>query len=140
MPAEPPDFRPLTSERTMYRFVHVADREDPAIRIDFLGDRDSYAARGAEYRPLPREIEFPELQDTVSFHESAAFMRARYAEIRERVAPRPVKLGDFLAEVTLRPGQGFEVEDLGEEGGHILLRGDPDRLVAAIGPIEPLAH
>lgn len=50
-----------------------------------------------------------------------------------------VRAGYYIAEVLLRPGHGFEVEDLGEEDEHLTIWGDPDALASAVIEIYPAA-
>jgi len=126
---------------TVYRFVHTDDLSDPELRNEFLGDRESWELRGKNYDPTDREIEFPILQEGMSVWGSREFMQARWARISARAAARgdAVEIGDFIADVNLVPGQGCHIEDLGEEGQHMTLWGDPDRLVQVVQPITPAA-
>ncbi|MEN3282521.1 MAG: hypothetical protein V7607_3661 [Solirubrobacteraceae bacterium] len=50
---------------------------------------------------------------------------------------QPVRAGDFIAELVLRPGSDAELEDLGEIDEHLTVWGDPDALVAAVTAIYP---
>jgi hypothetical protein len=141
MPSQPLDRRSVDQQRTVYRFVRTADREDPDLRNDFHSDRARAALEGAEYIPVDREAEFPELQDSMSVFGSPEPMRERWSRISARAAAKgqTVKLGDFIAELNLEPGEDCWIEDLGEEDQHMHLWGDPDRLASAVVIIEPAA-
>ncbi len=48
-----------------------------------------------------------------------------------------VKAGRFVAEVLLTPGNGFDIEDLGEPDEHLTIWGAPERLANAVQHIYP---
>jgi hypothetical protein len=65
---------------------------------------------------------------------SLAAARAVWLRISEAARERgqPVMLGDYIAEVDLRPSCGFSLEDLGEPDEHLTVWGEPEQLVASV--------
>jgi hypothetical protein len=65
--------------------------------------------------------------------------RERWRDMEQIALAReqPVRAGYFIAELLLRPGSEFELEDLGEVDEHLTVWGDPDALVAAVTAIYP---
>jgi hypothetical protein len=117
----------------VYRFVHAAELDDPALRNDFLSDRESGK------RPFAREKAIPELQEGMSMFGSLDAARERWRDMAEIALSRdqPVRAGYFIAELLLRPRSEIDLEDLGEVDEHLTIWGDPDTLVAAISAIYP---
>jgi hypothetical protein len=112
----------------VFRFVHVADRDDPALRDQFLSDRENGLTPF-----FRRERRYPELLDGMSAYESEQAAYLRWARCRDIAAARnePMQVGEYIAEVELEPGMGFDIEDLREPDGHLTIWGDPDRLAQA---------
>jgi hypothetical protein len=117
----------------VYRFAKVGAADDPALRDDFLSDRDSGK------RPLRREKAYPELRDGMSTFGSLEAARVVWRVIHDaaRLRGQEVELGRYIAEVNLEPNSGFDVEDLHEPDEHLTIWGEPDRLVAAVRRIYP---
>jgi hypothetical protein len=132
-PPQPLDRRPVSEEMTAYRFVHVESVDDPAPVEDFLSDRETGK------RPLAREKAYPELQDGMSMYGSLEAARAVWQDVYEAVTARgqEVRLGDYVAEVVLTPGNGYDYEDLGEPDEHLTIWGDPASLADAVDRIYP---
>lgn len=119
----------------MYRFTRCASKNDPHLREDFLSDRESGK------RPAARERAIPELQDGMSTFGSLAAAQARWLDLREFASARgeAVRAGYYIAEVVLRPGIGFELEDLDEVDEHLMVWGDADDLTGSVIEIYPAA-
>lgn len=135
MPIEPLDRKPITARRCVYRFVHTANPNDPSLLVEFRSDRVAGKSPGR------REKEHPELQDGMSTYGSLGAARARWAMIEKAARKRgqPVRIGDYVAEVELLPGQGFFVEDLHRPDEHLTTWGDPAGLASAVARIYPAA-
>ena len=118
----------MLEPRRVYRFVHVAELTDPALRDQFLADREN--GMTPFFR---REKLYPELLDGMSAYGSAQAAERRWAECRDIARQRnePMRVGEYVAEVELTPNQDVDVEDLGEPDEHLTIWGDPDRLCAA---------
>jgi hypothetical protein len=131
IPHPPLDRRPVAEERRVYRFVHAAELGDPSLRDDCLSDRETGK------RPFAREKAIPELQDGMSMFASLAAARSVWRDMEQIAIARgqPVRAGDFIAELVLRPGSDVELEDLGEVDEHLTVWGDPDTLVDAISAV-----
>jgi hypothetical protein len=79
-----------------------------------------------------REKLYPELLDGMSVYgsEEAAYRRwSRCREIAEQ-KKEPIRVGEYIAEVELRPGMGFDIEDLRDPDEHLTIWGEPDQLAA----------
>ncbi|MHB8660218.1 MAG: hypothetical protein ACYC91_20225 [Solirubrobacteraceae bacterium] len=113
--------------------MNVAGLDDPALRADFLPDRDSGK------RPLRRDKAYPELRDGMSTFGSLEAARTVWRDIHTAARRRgqEVELGEYIAEVDLEPGGEFDIEDLQEPDEHLTIWGDPDRLVAAVRQTYP---
>ena len=48
-----------------------------------------------------------------------------------------MSVGNYIAEVELVQGEGFEVVDLAEPDGHLTIRGDKSRLAARVIRVYP---
>ncbi len=61
-----------------------------------------------------------------------------WAAIRDAAAARgqAIRIESYVAEVVLEPEKGFDIEDLGEEDGHVTIWGDPAHLASAVCRIE----
>jgi hypothetical protein len=90
-------------------------------------------------RPFRREKAYPDLMDGMSVFGSHKAARERWETIRQAADQRgqEVRVGYFIAEVMLAPGQGFEIEDLGEPDEHLTVWGDAAKLTAAVRRIYP---
>jgi hypothetical protein len=117
----------------VYRFAKVEALDDPALRDDFLSDRESGK------RPLRREKAYPELRDGMSTFGSLEAARVVWRDIHGAATRRgqAVELGEYIAEVSLEPDCGFDIEDLHEPDEHLTIWGEPDRLVEAVRRIYP---
>lgn len=113
--------------------MHASAADSPALEDDFVSDRE------AGKPPWRREKVYPELRDGMSAFGSLEAARAVWEGIRQAAEKRgqEIKAGRFVAEVLLRPGSGFDVEDLGEPDEHLTIWGSADRLAAAVQHIYP---
>lgn len=118
----------VDAPRVVYRFVHVEAIDDPRLREQFLSDREN--GMTPFFR---REKRYPEILDGMSAYRSLDEAAVRWEQCRAIAERRnePIQVGNFIAEVELSPDQGFAVEDLEEEDGHLTIWGDPDRLAGA---------
>jgi hypothetical protein len=132
----PVDCQEVSHERLAYRFVHVAEALEPGLAADFQSDRASGK------RPIARERRFPELQDGMSMYGSLTAARGVWNDIAAfaRSQGQPVRAGNYVAEVALRPGFGFQIEDLGEIDEHLTIWGHPDALAGSVVAIYPAAR
>jgi hypothetical protein len=122
-------------EREVFRFVHVSDRDDPCLVDDFRSDAERHK------KPRGRSAVIPGHMDGMSSFRSLTLARDRWQTIAAYALKKgqTVAIGEHIARVGLVAGQGFAYEDLGGPDGHITIWGAPDRLVAAVGGIEPAA-
>jgi hypothetical protein len=88
---------------------------------------------------MRREKVYDELRDGMSMFGSLEAARERWATMHEIAESRGegVRAGNYIAEVVLRPGLGFDIEDLGEEDEHLTIWGDPAQLQQAVRRIYP---
>lgn len=116
----------------MYRFVHSAMIGSDSLEDDFQSDREA----GKSARGL-RVQEFPELFDGLSAFASLEAARRRWKDMAQLAAERgePVRVGDYVAEVHLRPDEGCDVEDLGLLSEHLTIWGPRTVLAAAVAGI-----
>ncbi len=115
--------------------MHCASITDTGLVADFLSDRESGK------RPSSREKKIDALQDGMSVFGSLDAARERWRDLKELADARGqgVRAGYYIAEVVLRPGKGFLLEDLREIDEHITVWGDPRALVNAVARIYPAA-
>lgn len=117
-------------ERDVFRFVRVAAIDDEALIKDFLSE----AARGKPARG--RSAALPGHMDGMSVFRTLDLARQRWQDIaalaRRRHPTEPVKIGEHIARLSLRGGNGFAYEDLGHPDGHITLWGTPAGLADAV--------
>jgi hypothetical protein len=127
-PPQPLKREAVAAERTVFRFARQASSDDQGFAESFASDREKDA------RPLRREKAYPELMDGMSVFGSLEAARARWESIREAAEKRgqEVRVGYFIAEVVLAPGEGFEIEDLGEPDEHLTVWGDATKLATAV--------
>lgn len=125
----------MEEPRAVFRFVHVADREAPFLADDFRCDRE------VGLRASSRERAYPELQDGMSAYGAFAAAQRVWETLRAIASARgeDVRVGNYIAEVELAAGQGFSLEDLGEEDQHLTIWGEKGRLAGAVGRICPAA-
>jgi hypothetical protein len=79
-----------------------------------------------------REKRYPEIMLGMSVYGSVEAAQRRWescraAAIREG---KPIRIGDYVAEVELVPDRGFSIEDLHDPQEHLTIWGDPDQLAA----------
>jgi hypothetical protein len=112
----------------VYRFVHVAELNGPALPDQFRSDREQ--GMTPFFR---REKRYPELLDGMSVYASPEAALRRWTKCRDVAVARgePIQIGSYVAEVELVPDRGFCVEDLGDDEGHLTIWGNPDLLAAA---------
>jgi hypothetical protein len=132
-PPPPLDRRPVEQPRRVYRFVQANSAQAASLASDFRSDLE------AGKRPFRREKVYPELREGMSAFGSLAAARAQWQLIRKAAEDRgqQVKAGDFVAEVLLESGQGFDFEDLEEPDEHLTVWGAADRLAEAVTNVYP---
>jgi hypothetical protein len=121
----------------VYRFVGVSSREIEGLWKYFKSDREDGKP------PKEREQLYDELRDGMSAYVSWEAARDVWQGIEDAQAARkrsgrrkPLRIGDYIAEVQLVKDQGFEIEDIGDVGGHLTIFGDPRALAAAVTDIQ----
>jgi hypothetical protein len=140
---ELPRWERVIEPRIVFRFLKQPDPAAADFADNFMSDED----RGKR----PSEGEHPELLTGMSAFASEAAARKRWAEIkagalkkrseksqrRQRGRPRPFRMtiGDYIGEVVLGPGEGFEVVDLGEIDEHLTIRGNKDQLALRVARV-----
>ena len=118
----------------VFRLVHVSTADDDALAEDMK----SNAARGRS--PRGRESRHPEIHRGLSvfkkYTQAAERRRQIAARLQEQGSDQPVKIGDYVARLTLEgPGVGYEDRD--EPDGHMTIWGDPLRLAGAVTDLSP---
>lgn len=75
----------------------------------------------------------------MSAFKSLGAAREVWKVIRQAAESRgqEIKAGHFVAEVVLTPGDGFDIEDLGEPDEHVTIWGSADALAAAVTDVYP---
>lgn len=128
--------KPVSEAVKVYRVVRV---ESIAVGIDVLaGEFASH--RAADCLPSGREQKFPILQDGLSGFRTEVLARRRWRGMRKNATQHDeveVEKGSFIAELELKPGRDFYIEDLGESGGHLTIWGNPTKLAEAVRRIDP---
>jgi hypothetical protein len=121
----------VEARRAAFRFVHPSSMEDPALADDFKSDKE------AGLRPGGRERQIPELCQGISMYGSLASARQVWSNLRQIADERgqKVRVGYYIAEVVLMPGNDFEIEDLGEPDEHLIVWGDRFKLCDAVGEV-----
>ncbi|HEV2973889.1 MAG TPA: hypothetical protein VGX69_02700 [Solirubrobacteraceae bacterium] len=135
----------MTEPRLVFRFLKQPDKHAPDFADNFKSDEE----RGKK----PVQGEHPDLGTGMSAFVSEAAARKRWAEIksgslkkrsekserRQKGRPRPFKMsiGDYVGEVLLISGAGFEFVDLNEPDGHLTIRGEKNRLAAQVADVYP---
>jgi hypothetical protein len=135
--SRPPDWKSVETATDIYRYVKHASKDDEGFAESFWSDRK------AGKRPYPREKEHDELRDGFSAFISDEAARDQWEEIEMAKNPvglprKPLQMGDFIARVRVPGGQGFAI-DL-DPDGHLILKGDLERLVDAEIDIYPAAR
>lgn len=113
--------------------MHCASIDDAGLVADFLSDRESGK------RPSSREKKIDALRDGMSVFGSLDAARERWRDLKELADARgqEVRAGDYIAEVLLRPGKGFLLENLEEIDEHMTIWGESQALVQAVARIYP---
>jgi hypothetical protein len=116
-----------------YRVVMSPDRDDPQFAESFLTNH------AKNYGPRGREIEIPDVWDSLSVFLSLQGAQQMRAPIAAAVARRGgrVRMGDHVAELRLEGGTGVEYEDLKEPTGHISIWAPVSQLVSCVVDIHP---
>lgn len=119
-----------TEPFVVYRAVRTASVDDHAALE--RGFRSS-AARGDPPRPGSVQVSTPFIYHGISAYDTldAAVTHAR----ARRGIGKPI--GDHVAELSLRPGEGFEYAYWGDDG-HLTVVGDPIKLREAVTDIVPI--
>jgi hypothetical protein len=122
-------------EREVFRFVRAATPNDRALVADFLSD----AARGKRARG--RSAALTGHMGGMSAFRTLALARERWRDIaalaRRRRPNEPIRVGEHIARVMLRAGNGFAYEDLGHPDGHLTIWGAPNDLAGSVVEIVP---
>ena len=120
----------------VYRVVRV---ESMTVGIDVLaGEFASDLVAGRS--PNGREQKFPILQGGMSAFRTRTLAERRWRGMRKRAVQdgdAEVARGSFIAELDLKPGADFYIEDLGENQGHLTIWGDATKLAEAVRRIDP---
>jgi hypothetical protein len=121
----------------VYRFVGVPSREMEGLWKYFKSDRED------DKPATERELLYDELRDGMSAYTSWEAARDLWQGIEDAQAARkrsgrrkPLRIGDYIAEVQLVQDQGFKIEDIGDAGGHLTIFGDPHALAAVVTDIQ----
>lgn len=140
-PSEAPNWQPIVEPRLVFRFLRQPDR----AAADFVENFASDADRGKQ----ATHDEHPEWLTGMSAFVSEHKARARWAELKasalkkrsernaRRQRPFRMSIGDYIAEVLLGPGEGFEIVDDDDPQGHLTIRGDKHQLAARVADIYP---
>lgn len=126
---------PIEDTRIVYRVVGTSSK-DPRVLGKFLGPDSADPTK----KPDSRELKFPELQEGMSVYRSEEHARIRWAGMRknaDQFGDDKVRQGEYLAELELTPGEGFDVEDRRKRDGHLTIWGDPLKLAATVRRVFP---
>jgi hypothetical protein len=145
VPLDPPNWQPITETRVVHRFVQHDSIDHPDFASNFSADKDN-----PDKRPL--DDEHPEHRLGMSVFDTEEQCRDVWAGILKKLrdgasernkrrnrVPR-VKVGHHIADVELRPGEGFEIAGPPDERGHMTLRGEKEKLAAATTRVYPAAR
>jgi hypothetical protein len=110
----------------IYRATRAGDRNDPALARGFR----SSAARGKPPRPNSHEETTPFIYHGISAY-STLEEAVAHARVRRAIG-KPI--GDYVAELTLTPGNEFAYAFWGE-AGHLTVTGDPVKLSESVTDI-----
>ncbi|MFZ2051422.1 MAG: hypothetical protein WAU69_10890 [Solirubrobacteraceae bacterium] len=135
MELQPPQWQPVVEPRLVYRWV----KHSSSDHEDFIENFVSDAERGEK----PLEGEHPDYMHGRSAFDSLENARSAweriYVRLKARSKGKPVKMrvGHFIAEIELRPGDGFEIDAPlnADPRGHLWIKGDKTKLAAATGTI-----
>jgi hypothetical protein len=130
---------PVSEAVMVHRIVRV---ESIDVGVEFLAGEFA-SDRDADCLPNGREQKFPILQDGMSAFRTRALAERRWRGMRKRAVQdgdAEVARGSFIAELELRPGADFYIEDLGENQGHLTIWGDPTKLAEAVRRIDPAGN
>jgi hypothetical protein len=131
--------KPVSEAVKVYRVVRI---ESIAVGIDVLaGEFVSDLAAGCQHGG--RELKIPILQEGMSGFRTKALARRRWRGMRKNATQHgedEVEKGSFIAELELKPEQGFYIEDLGKNDGHLMIWGDPTKLAEAVCRIDPAGN
>lgn len=120
---------PIEAERRAFRFVGT-DSIDPAdLAPWFISDRED----GKE--PDSREREYPELQDGCSMYGTERAAQIRWAGMRKNAiyhGEQDVRVGAHIAELVLKPEEGFDIEDRDKRDQHLTVWGEAAKLAASV--------
>lgn len=143
MPLDPPDWQPVDETRVVRRFVKHDSADHPDFASNFLPD-----AENPDKVPVD-EDEHPDHRLGMSVFDTEEQCRAIWEGIvkklrdgasrknKRRNRPPKVKLGEYIADIELTPGEGFELAGPPDERGHLTLRGSRDKLAAATINVYP---
>jgi hypothetical protein len=143
VPFDPPDWQPVGETRIVHRFVKHDSADHPDFASNFLPDADNPNKQGVD------ENEHPDHRLGMSVFDTEQQCRAVWAGIvkklqdgaskknKRRNRTPKVKLGEYIAEIELTSGVGFEIAGPPDERGHMTLRGPQDKLAAATIRVYP---
>jgi hypothetical protein len=142
----PPKWEPVRSRTVVFRYVQHDHRNHPEFAMNFLADRDNPDKKRVD------PLEHPDFRLGMSVFATEDQARENWAEVfkklsasgsdrnkRRKREPR-LKMGHFIAEVELVPGQGFELAGPADKRGHLTLKGDPEHLAGATKCVYPAAR
>ena len=140
----PPVWQPVTEPQLVFRFLKQPNQDAEDFADQFLADDKGKKAVEGEH---------PDLRTGMSAFASEVAARKRWADLkaaalkqrseksarRQKTKPRRFKMsiGDYIGEVLLVPGEGFEIAGPADVDGHLTIRGDKDRLAARVLDIYP---
>jgi hypothetical protein len=115
----------ISSGLQVFRIVRSEVEDDPALENSF---RSHYELA---WKPRGPERSSAVLHMGISVHVNSADA--------EGTARRFRKIGGYVAQLVLRPGNGFNYAHTAQPG-HLTVWGDPLKLCASIDRIRPVAH
>lgn len=135
MDPQPPQWQPVAEPRVVYRWVKHPSRDHVAFVENFASDGER------DQQPLPGE--HPDYMQGRSAFDSLENARAAWerihAKLKERKKGKPfeMRVGHFIAEIKLKPEDGFEIDAPpdADPRGHLWIKGDKTKLAAATGTI-----
>lgn len=145
MPFDPPDWQPVGETRVVRRFVKHDSADHPDFAANFVPDKDN-----PDKQPL--DDEHPDHRLGMSVFDTEEQCRDVWAAIvkklRDSASPKnkrrdrtpKVKVGHYIADIELRPGEGFEIAGPPDKRGHMTLRGPQEKLAAATIRVYPAAR
>jgi hypothetical protein len=121
---------PVGEERVVFRVVRADSLDAEVLAHELVSDRE------AGKQPITdREHKYPELLDGISVRSSLDKARERWRDMRknaDHLGEAELEQGNYIAELVLVPGQGFDIEDRGKPDGKLTIWGEPAKLALAV--------